>query len=146
MNDIEYKIIPLTKENIKLLESLRYKAYNIDTSIIANNTNIHTKSLEEGKYLVFGCYLNNDLIGACYTSNNYNTLYIEQIFISPIYQQSKLHLGTKLLQFTLQNKEEAEKYFNTKFQFTTLEPSKNTSNFYKTIGYEEKSFYFRKKL
>lgn len=146
INEIKYEIIPLTEENITLLETIRYDAYNININDFPINNTLHTKELKNNKYLVFGCYLNNQLTGACYVSKNHNSLYIEQLFILKKYQNSNLHLGTNLLLHILNNKEIIEKHFNQKFKYSYLDNSKDTYNFYQSLGYIEKENFMRKKL
>lgn len=146
MNNIEYKIIPITDESIIHLESIRYNAYNINETKVKYSQSFYAKELKNKKYLVFGCFLNNKLVGACYVSNAHNSLYIEQLFISKKYQNSNLHLGTNLLKFVLKNKNTIEDYFKTKFYISYLDSYKKTTEFYKKIGYKEKDFYMRKFL
>lgn len=81
MNNINYKILSLSEETIQLLEHLRYDAYGMDPTKFPPEQTFYSKELRNSKYLVFGCYLNNQLIGACYTSKSHNSLYIEQLFI-----------------------------------------------------------------
>lgn len=146
MNHIEYKIVPLSDETIKLLETIRFNAYNIDPTNLDPTKTFYSNNLKNNKYLVFGCYLENQLIGACYISNSYNTLYIEQLFIHKNYQKSELHLGTNLLLHVLQNKQIIESYFQTTFQFSYLEDYQNTKNLYQSLGYQEKGSFMSKRL
>lgn len=118
MNNIKFEIINLNEKNIKLLENIRYNAYQLNPLDFPPKNTFHTRELKNGKYLVFGCYLNNQLIGACYTSKSHNSLYIEQLFILKEFQKNKEHYGSNLLKFVLQNKEIIEKYFNSKFNFS----------------------------
>lgn len=146
MTNIEYKLIPLTKENIQLLEKIRYNAYGLDLNNIPPENGFYTKELTQGKYLVFGCYLDNQLVGACYTSKSLNSLYIEQLFILKQYQRSSLHLGSNLLKYVLDHKQVAEDYFKSTFYFSYLDNYKDTINFYKSLGYEERDWNMRKRL
>lgn len=146
MTNIKYEIIPLTEENITLLERIRYDAYKMNTYALPPENTFYTRELKASKYLVFGCYLNNQLIGACYTSKAHNSLYIEQLFILKKYQKSNFHFGSNLLKFVLANKKVAEEYFNSNFYFSYLDNYKNTSNFYKSLGYTETESYMKKRL
>lgn len=146
MTNIKYEIIPLTEENITLLERLRYDAYGMNPNDFPPENTLHTRELKNGKYLVFGCLLDNQIVGACYTSNTRKSLYIEQLFILKKYQNSSPHLGTNLLKFVLANKKVAEEYFNSKFYFSYLDTYKNTTSFYESLGYEEKDSHMRKRL
>lgn len=146
MTDIKYEIITLNEETITLLEKIRYNAYGMNPNDFSPENTLYTRELKNDKYLVFGCYLNNQLIGACYTSKAHNSLYIEQLFILKKYQKSNLHLGSNLLKFALTNKKVAEDYFNSKFHFSYLDDYANTSDFYKSLGYVEKETHMRKRI
>lgn len=146
MQQIKYQIIPITEDYINLLEHMRFNAYQIDTNDFNPTTSFHANELRKGKYLVFGCFINNHLVGACYISKAHNSLYIEQLFIQKEYQNSTLHLGTNLLNHILTNKHIAEKHFNTKFNYSYLDNAKNTTNFYKNLGYIESNTIMKKRL
>lgn len=146
MNNINYKLLTLTEETIKTLEYLRFDAYEMDPTKFPPEQTFYSKELREGKYIAFGCYLNNQLIGACYISKSHNSLYIEQLFIKKEYQNNKLHLGTKLLLYVLENKQIIEEYFQTKFYYSYLDNYQNTINFYRSIGYQETNNLMRKRL
>ena len=146
MEDIKYGIVPLTNSNIELLENIRFNAYKIDTTDFPVKDSFHFGKLQNKKYIVFGCYLNNELIGACYISNSYNSLYIEQLFILSEYQKSSYYLGTNLLKFVLDNKSVIEKHFNSKFYFSRLENKNIDSNMYKSLGYVEQDFQMKKRI
>jgi len=146
MNQIKYSILKPTDENIILLEQLRYNAYGFDNQELKNGNPLHIKYLKEGKYLAFGSYLNDQLIGGCYISNSHNSLYIEELFISKQHQKTSLHLGTNLLLHILKNKDKVEEYFKTKLNYSYLEPRKNTETFYENLGYKETSNFFKKRI
>lgn len=146
MTKIQYSIINLTDENILKLEQIRYDAYKFDKQELKEGNPLYIKYLKEGKYLVFGCYLNNQLIGGCYISNFHNSLYVEQLFISKQHQRTSLHLGTNLLLHVLKNKDQVEEYFQIKLNYSYLEPRKNTENFYQNLGYRETSNFFKKRI
>ena len=143
MINIKYTTIPLTKENIKLLEQIRYNAYQINISPINNN---YTIQLKNNQYIVFGCFLNEKLVGACYISNSYKSLYIEQLFILKEYQKSNHKLGSNLLRFILKNKKIIEKYYNSKFNISYLDSTKELTTFYQSLGYKESNFLMRKRI
>lgn len=146
MNNIEYKIIPLTKENKELLETLRFNAYQYNQKNLSLQDSFYLKDLNENKYLCIGCFLNNQLLAACYIKNTYHSLYIEQLFVLEKYQKTSLHIGSNLLKYILNNKEIVEKHFNETFYYSYLDNAKNTKEFYQKLGYQEKDFLMRKKL
>ncbi len=144
MNNIKYQIIPITEENIILLETIRFDAYGMNKDALPPENSFHANELRKGKYLVFACSNDNELIGACYTSKLHNSLYIEQLFIKKEYQGKQF--GKNLLQYVLNNKNIAEKYFDTHFDFSYLDNYKGTTNFYQSLGYTEKDSYMKKRL
>lgn len=146
MPEITYKIVPLTEDNITLLERTRYDAYQMNPDAFPPELTLYTRELKIGKYLVFGCLNNNQLIGACYTSKSHNSLYIEQLFILKKYQKSNLHLGSNLLKFVLANKNIAEEYFHSKFRFSYLDDYAGTSDFYQSLGYIKTESHMRKRI
>lgn len=146
MLNIKYKIIPLTEKNIIKLEEIRFNAYEINTNDFSPQDSFHTNQLKNNKYLVFGVYLNEKLVGACYISNSYNSLYIEQLFILKEYQNTKYHLGTNLLKYVLDNKKVIEDYYSTKLYFSRLENHNESSNLYKNLGYSEDEFRMKKRI
>ena len=146
MDNIQYSKLLLTEEMIIQLESIRYNAYNMNTEQYPIEKTYHTMNLKKENYLVFGCFLNNQLVGACYTSKSNNSLYIEQLFILKKYQRTSLYLGKNLLLYVLKNKEMIEEYFHTTFDYSYLDAYGNTSNLYTSIGYKKVNHLFRKKL
>lgn len=146
MNKIKYEIIEPTKDVITTLEAIRFNAYELDPTKLSPEKTFYATELKNKKYLVFGCFYNNQLVGACYVSKQYNSLYIEQIFILKKYQKSKMHLGTNLLKYVLNNQKIIEAYFNTKFNFSYLDNYKDTTNFYEALGYKISNSQMKKRL
>lgn len=143
--NIEYKHIPLDEQIIDKLENIRYNAYEI-TNQPPIKENYHYRMLQQNKYLVYGCYLNDQLVGACYISNSYNSLYIEQLFIKKQYQKTGLYLGKNLLTYILTQKDKIEKHFNTTINYSYLDSTPNSINLYKSLGYKETKNLMRKYL
>lgn len=146
MTNIKYELVTPTDENINLLEEIRYDAYGMNIKESSPKKSLHTEEMKKGKYLIFGCYLDNKIVGACYISKLHNTLYIEQLFILKKYQKNNLHLGSNLLKFVLTNKQIIEKHFNTTFNYSYLDNYNHTTNFYKNLGYEEENYHMKKRL
>lgn len=150
--NIEYKIIfsnktnPLSESIIYSLEKLRLEANNIDISTFPIQETYYFSNLKSNTYLIFTTYLENELVAAYYIKNTYNSLYIDQLFFKKEYQNSTYHFGSNLLKYILNHKQLIEKYLNTSFTYSYLEPNNNTKNFYYSLGYQEKENLMRKHL
>lgn len=150
--NIEYKIIfsnktnPLSESIIYSLEKLRLEANNIDISTFPIQETYYFSNLKTNTYLIFTTYLENELVAACYIKNTYNSLYIDQLFVKKEYQNSPYHFGSNLLKYILNHKQLIEKYLNTSFTYSYLEPNNKTKNFYQSLGYQEKENLMRKHL
>ena len=131
MNELIVKVLEPNISNIEQVEKLRIEAYHLN---IENPNLYYTKNILEGNYLVFVCIYQKQIIGGAYISNSYNSLYVEQIFVKPSFQNHSLHIGHQLLQYILENKEISEKYFQTKFYYSKLE-SRGHDSFYEGLGY-----------
>lgn len=143
--EINYKVLNLDEQIIETLEKLRLEALRI--SGISFNDTYHYKQLKEQKYLVFGAFYNDKLVGACYVSPSYNSLYIEQLFVSYELQRTELHIGTNLLKYVSTNKDIIQDYFNQKFKYSLLEDGRNTASLYSKMGYEKtENMLMRKKI
>ena len=141
--ELSFKRIELNEENICKLESARYDAYSMQSLEIPCDKSFWANELRKNKYIVYGAFVDDEIIGACYVSNAHK-LYIEQLFVKKNYRS--LEIGKKLLIFTLQNKEEIEKYFNEKYDASYL--STHTSildNYYEECGYNKVNDIYMKK-
>lgn len=70
---VNYRFIPSTVENIKEVEKVRYNAYGY--SFTCEN-NCFVEAILDGKIIMFGCYIFDELVGGCYVSNSNQSLYI----------------------------------------------------------------------
>ena len=131
---VSYKKIDVNDEIILELENLRFNVYN-HKSIKPDETYFF-RQMKEGKILPFGAYLDDTLVGACYVSKTYQTLFIDQLFVAKEYQNNEEHIGTNLLKYVLDNKEVCEEYFNTTFNFSYLD-NRVPKTFFENLGYKE---------
>ena len=145
LNVIDYSLVKLNDSNIVELEKLRINAYQMDFDDMSINNTFFAKGLRCGKYIVFGAYLDNKLVGACYVSNIYNSLFIDRLFVLKSLQKSGYHIGTNLLKYVLNNKSVVEEYFNEKFSVSMLENEVLNSSIYKNLGYEDTSSFVQRK-
>ncbi len=145
MNEISCRLLKMDDYLINKLEEIRLEAYNLNASVELSS--FYAYNLRKGSYLVFGIFCDQELAGACYVSNAYNSLYIEQLFIMKKYQKSELHLGSRLLKYVLNENEVVEKYFDSEFEFSYLENINSDNMMYSKLGYKDtKSGFMRKYL
>lgn len=64
----------------------------------------------------------DEVIAGCYVSSDFNSLYVEQLFVLKKYQEVGLPLGQKLLSSITENKSFVEQYFNKESTFTKISP------------------------
>lgn len=142
---IEFKRIEINDEAIKQLETARYEAYDMKNLEIPCTDSFYARELKTGKYMVYGAYLEEELIGACYITNCLN-LYIEQLYIKPKYRSLKI--GKQLLLHVLQSKNEIENYFNEKYDYSYLSTrSDELNNYFEKLGYKNvNDIYMKKRL
>lgn len=136
MKNLICKQVEVNEDTIRILENVRYDAYNMDDIEIDVSQTLYTCELRRGKYVVLGAYLDNILVGACYVSKQFNSLFIEHIFVKRQFQKSELHVGKKLLMCVLKNKHIVEQYFDTEFSHSYLDPRNELIPFYEQLGYE----------
>lgn len=88
--------------------------------------------------LIFICLYQDELVGACYVSNSFNSTYIDQFFVAKEYQEIGLHIGKNLLEYILKNKSIAETFFQSHFSWSKLEHgSQKSKTLYEKKGYVE---------
>ena len=88
-----------------------------------------TRAIRDGKIVVLGCFLQNELVGGAYLSSTYQSLFIESIFVRKEYQRHSLHVGSFMFRYILEHKDIFEKIFHTSFYQCRLESS-NQDSFY----------------
>ena len=131
---INYEKVDLSEQNILALEKLRFEVY--DYKNLNPDKTYFYREMINGNILPYAAYENGLLIGWCYVSKTFETLFIDQLFIAKDYQNTIEHIGTNLLKYVLANKELCEDFFNTKFNFSYLDSSCSKS-FYENLGYKE---------
>ena len=91
---ISCKNLKITDENIEKLELARFDAYGMKTDDFDLKNTFSANQLRNKKYLAFGAYLEDKLVGGCYVSNSRNSLYIEELFVRKDAKQ--IEVGTKI--------------------------------------------------
>lgn len=124
---IEYKIV--NENEFDEIEQIRKKAFNIK-----EGNCYYLDKLKKADFIAIGLYVDNHLVGGIYISKSLNSLYLECGFIEEKYRN--MGLFHNMIDYILINKEKFEIYFNTKFEFSRLEPnSKEMINYYRDIGF-----------
>ena len=119
------------------LEKVRCEAYEVDYYV----SKTYLEEVKKGNILMAGTYLDDKLVAGVYISSSNNSLYIEQLFVDSKYQKHNLHIGSSLLKYILDNKEEIEIYFDKKFSYSKLDTGSNLESFYEKIGYHTNDNY-----
>lgn len=132
---ISCKNLKITDENIEKLELARFDAYGMKTDDFDLKNTFSANQLRNKKYLAFGAYLEDKLVGGCYVSNSRNFLYIEELFVRK--DASQIEVGTDLLKYVLKRKSFIEKYYHQEFNTSCLENREELNDIYQSLGYRK---------
>ena len=132
----EHKLLPPTIDNIKSLETIRYRAYGKEYDGEIDN-NFYARNLISKKMLLFATFIGEELCAGCYISISQNSLFIEQLFVKPVYQNTGLWIGRNLLEYINFNKDIIAKHYNLKSIQTSrlIYSSEKSKAIYKKLGY-----------
>lgn len=138
----------LDSEIISKLEKLRFNAYDMSCNEgVDVCETIYARDMQSGKYVVYGAFYNNELIGSCYVSKAYDSLFVEQLFVAKKFQRSDLCVGSGLLDYVLDQREYIENYFDCNFTYSCLDSVDRAQKLYKRKGYiPTGSFLMKRKL
>ena len=118
------------------MELLRCDVFDIDKSI----SPYYKSRFENHTSMFLGAYLGDELIGALYFSSfNNNIGIIDMLFVKKEYQDSKLHVGSALLDYVESHAVDLCDYFNyLYFDKYLISPSSDKSEkIYKDRGYKQ---------
>lgn len=132
---ISCKNLKITDENIEKLELARFDAYGMKTDDFDLKNTFSANQLRNKKYLAFGAYLEDELVGGCYVSNSRNSLYIEELFVRKDAKQ--IEVGTNLLKYVLKRKSFIEKHYQQEFSTSCLENREELNGIYQSLGYRK---------
>ena len=132
---ISCKNLKITDENIEKLELARFDAYGMKTDDFDLKNTFSANQLRNKKYLAFGAYLEDKLVGGCYVSNSRNSLYIEELFVRKDAKQ--IEVGTNLLKYVLKRKSFIEKDYQQEFSTSCLENREELNGIYQSLGYRK---------
>lgn len=134
---ITFKLENQSEETAMKLEDIRLRSYGIKPTP-NDYEKYYIDNIINGSILVFTCYLDNQLVGGCYVSNAFNSIYIDYLFVLREYQQKGLHIGKQLLEHIIANKHLIEEYFGREFSESKLYATSDKSKkIYHKMGYEE---------
>lgn len=129
------KNLKVNEKIIEELELARFDAYGMKTDDFDLKNTFSANQLRNKKYLAFGAYLEDELVGGCYVSNSRNSLYIEELFVKK--EAQKIKVGTNLLKYVLKRKSFIEKYYHQEFNTSCLENRNESNGIYQSLGYRK---------
>lgn len=135
MKNLICRQVEVNEDTICVCENVRYDAYNMKGLEIDVSQTHYACELRQDKYVVLGAYLGDILVGACYVSKKFDSLFIEHLFVKRQFQKSNLHVGTNLLSYVLNNKHIIEQYFEKKFLYSYLDTRNELVSFCEQFGY-----------
>ena len=128
--------IKMIMGNLKEVESLRYKVMFNDDKVIDSPYKV---PYAQGRLLIFGAYIEDELIGAIYLSPwTYDQLYINQLFVKDEYQNHPdFHVGTSLIKYVENNLGDISDYYRTLFRTLLIDPADlKSEKIYTDLGYQ----------
>jgi len=132
----EINLLNPTPANILALEQIRYNAYDKKVSPAELANTYYAKKLSTQEIVCFVYIYEGEIVAGCYVSPDFDSLYIEQLFVLKKYQEVGLHLGQKLLSYILEHKEIVEQIFNKELSYTKIASCNTKSNnIYRKMGY-----------
>lgn len=147
MRNIGYVKMLTTEEDIIKAELLRYEAFNIDLDDLDISNSFYYFNIKNNSIIPFGLFIKDKLVAGCYVSNTYGSLYIDQLFVKPMFQNTGLRFGRMLLRYILVNKSIVEQFFNCQIDKSILEAlDEKSTKIYEKEGYVQKEMYMVKKI
>lgn len=136
MNYDNISLLIPTPSNILKIEQIRYNAYSKKVTDEELKNTYYAQKLLSQEIICFIYTYHDEVVAGCYVSSDFNSLYVEQLFVLKKYQEVGLHLGQKLLSYIIKHKDIVESYFNQELSYTKLSPNSDKSyNIYKKMGY-----------
>ena len=132
--DIKYDYVRAIREQLLELEDLRDDAYQVESSF---KERLHyLKRLESHKFIALSAHYQDELVAGCYVSDQFSTLYIQQLFVGYKWQAKHYHFGKLLLLETLRRREEFECFFQKKFcLYQLVAYDERAKKIYESVGY-----------
>lgn len=154
---VSYNYIPITEvsaeaaqEAVRDLERLRANAYGYECGDAISPLNYYSCQLLKGNLISFVAFYQGKIAGAIYVSKIGTDLSVDQVFVSPDYQNSGLHLGKQMIQYVIDNKELVEEILECSFEGSVMSPNNDESKeLSKALGYNKRindayGYYYRK--
>lgn len=137
MNSIGQIRILETEDNIVKSELLRLTAFNVDLQDFDVSNSYYYMGIKNNLFIPFGLFIKGQLVAGCYVSNFNDSLYIDQLFVNPIFHNTGLRFGRMILRYILNNKKQLEEIFERKLTTSTIEPlNEKCRAIYAKEGYE----------
>ena len=130
---MKYEIVDRDIDNIKEIDDIRVKAFNLDYQGA-----FYLDNISSGKMIAVKAMLDGKIIGGCYVyiSPITYSLNINRLFILDEYRNN--NYASELLEYVLDNKSYFEDYYNIKVNRSIVEPyNDDLIEFYKKNGYSD---------
>lgn len=135
--NIKHTLLNTDDDTLIALEKLRAEAFETEPNF---RYNWYINSIQSGKCLAFGTYINDELGAGAIIEQSKNILYITLIFTKPKYQNSGLRLSRELLKYIISNKKIIDEYYNSDIAQVELSyMGKKTHDLYIKEGFQEES-------
>lgn len=132
---IKHTLLPTDNATLIELEKLRAEAFDTEPNF---RYNWYTNSIESGRLLPFGTYVDNELGAGAYIEQSNDTLYITLIFTKPKYQNTGLKLSRELLKYIISKKDIIDEYYGSNIAQVELSyMGKKTHDIYIKAGFQE---------
>ena len=134
---IKHTLLPVNDDTLIDLERLRAETFNTTPNY---NFNWYVSSIQSGRCLPFGTYIDNELAAGAIIEQSNDVLHIILIFTKPKYQDSGLKLGRELLNYIISNKEVIDQYYGSVINQVELSyMGKKSHEIYLKVGFQEEA-------
>jgi len=141
---LKFYMLPSSYKNFATTLELKNKIFSYEDTPTIYDRNLFYAKFSSG-YWMYAAYYEEELIGASYVTDLGDAILIDQIFIDKRYQRKGI--GTRLLKFILDDKENLEKIFNKKFNRCILRPlTASEEKFYSNVGFSNDTCFMEKAI
>ena len=132
---IKHTLLPTDEKTLIELEKLRAEAFETEPNF---RYNWYTNSIESGRLLPFGTYVDDELAAGAFIEQSNDVLFITLIFTKPKYQETGLKLGRQLLSYIISKKQIIDEYYGSNIKQVELSyMGQKTHDIYVKEGFQE---------
>lgn len=132
---IKHTLLPTDKETLIEIEKLRAEVFETEPNF---KYNWYIKSIESGRLLPFGTYVDGELASGAFVEQINNTLFITLIFTKPKFQGIGLKLSRQLLNYIISKKQVIDEYYGSDIKQVELSyMGQKTHDIYAKEGFQE---------